>query len=166
MILPILIYPDSRLQESAAPTLADDSARALAADMLETMRAAKGVGLAAPQVGESKRIVVIDISPDRDSPMILINPEIIQAESEATAEEGCLSIPGVVAEVRRPAIIRFRAQNAGGDFFEQPAEGLLAVCVQHEIDHLNGILFIDRLSRLKRSRVLKRYFKLQRGESE
>ncbi len=156
-ILDILHYPDPRLRNCAKPVEQfDDQLRELADNMLETMYHSSGIGLAATQVGEAKRVVVIDVSEERDQPQFLINPEILSREGEEVSEEGCLSVPSIYEKVSRAERIRFRAQDRNGDPVEMDAEGLLAVCIQHEIDHLNGKLFIDHLSGLKRQRIRKK----------
>jgi peptide deformylase len=155
--LTILEYPDPRLRTRAAPvSLFDDALRRLAGDMLETMYAAPGVGLAATQVNIHQRLLVADVSEERNQPQILVNPEILSQEGIAVREEGCLSVPGIFDEVERAARIQVRAQDVDGKTFELNAEGLLAVCIQHEIDHLNGKLFVDYLSELKRERIRKK----------
>lgn len=162
-ILNILQYPDPRLHKVAAPVAKiDDEIRKLAADMAETMYAAPGVGLAATQVDVHKRIVVIDISEARDQLMVLINPEIVEATGSAEYEEGCLSLPGVFDTVTRAKHVKARALDQHGQAIEIETEGLLAVCVQHEIDHLEGKLFVEYLSRLKQSRIAARLKKQQR----
>jgi peptide deformylase len=158
--LPILEYPDPRLRISAEPvTKVDDATRRLIDDMLETMYAASGIGLAATQVDVHQRILVIDISEQHNEPLCLINPEILEAEGNASNEEGCLSVPDYYEPVERAAWIRVRALDRDGEAFEFEAEGLLAVCVQHEMDHLDGKLFVDYLSELKRSRIRKKLVK-------
>ncbi len=155
--LAILEYPDPRLRTRAVPVTRFDSAlQQLAKDMLETMYAAPGIGLAATQVNVHERLLVVDVSPEHDSPHIFVNPEILQAEGSTRSEEGCLSVPGTFDEVERAERIRVRAQDVRGQPFEMDAEGLLAVCIQHEIDHLNGKLFVDYLSELKRSKIRKK----------
>ena len=155
--LTILEYPDTRLRTRAQPVTTFDAAlRQLAADMLETMYAAPGVGLAATQVDVHRRMLVADVSETHDQPQVFVNPEILSREGVAVREEGCLSVPGIFDEVERAARIRVRAQNVEGQFFELDADGLLAVCVQHEIDHLEGKLFVDYLSELKRQRIRKK----------
>jgi len=162
-ILDILHYPDPRLRNRAEPVPAvDDDIRRLADHMLETMYEAPGIGLAATQVNVPKRVVVIDVSEHRDSPMTLVNPEILESRGSVETEEGCLSVPGIYDSVRRAEWVRWRALDRDGRPFELESDGLLAVCVQHEIDHLNGRLFIDRLSQLKRRRIRKRADKRQR----
>ena len=154
MILPILEYPDPRLRKVAAPvtTFGPDIER-LVRDMAETMYAAPGIGLAATQVDVHKRVIVIDISETRDDLHVFINPEILEAEGEVECEEGCLSVPGYYDKVRRAERIRVRAQDATGESFELSTDGLLAVCVQHEMDHLVGKVFVEYLSPLKRARL-------------
>jgi peptide deformylase len=138
--------------------------RQLAEDMLETMYAAPGIGLAATQVNVHKRIVVIDISEERNRPLCLINPEILELEGIEEMEEGCLSVPGVYERVQRADRVRIRALDRDGQTFELEADGLLAVCIQHEIDHLDGKLFVDYLSQLKRTRIRRKLEKDQRQE--
>ncbi|MBU6483161.1 MAG: peptide deformylase [Betaproteobacteria bacterium] len=155
--LPILEYPDPRLKKVAAPVAAvTPEIRKLAADMAETMYAAPGVGLAATQVNVHKQVIVIDISEHRDELRVFINPVLLEAEGEAENEEGCLSVPGYYDKVARAARIRLRAQNERGETIEFDAEGLLAVCVQHEMDHLRGKVFVEYLSPLKRTRLAAR----------
>jgi peptide deformylase len=163
MVLPILEYPDPRLKKIAEPvrTFGPEIER-LVADMAETMYAAPGVGLAATQVDVHKRVIVIDVSEDHDNLRVFINPEILEAEGEAECEEGCLSVPGYYDKVTRAARVRVRARDARGAPFEIDAEGLLAVCIQHEMDHLVGKVFVDYLSPLKRARVTSRMRKKQR----
>ena len=149
--LAILEYPDPRLRTKAKSIdVVDDAVRRLADDMLETMYAAKGVGLAATQVDVHKRLIVLDVSDERNQPLVLINPEILSAEGRAPAEEGCLSLPGIYDKLQRATHIRVRALGRNGEPFEMAADGLLAVCIQHEMDHLEGKLFVDYLSELKR----------------
>ncbi|MCC7257833.1 MAG: peptide deformylase [Gammaproteobacteria bacterium] len=165
--LKILEYPDPRLRTRAAPVAAvDDRIRRLAADMLETMYAAPGVGLAATQVDEHLRLLVMDISESRDEPLVLINPEILEAGEPASGEEGCLSVPGVTETVERAGRIRVRALDLQGRAFELEADGLKAVCIQHEMDHLEGKLFVDYLSELKRLRIRKKLAKTARREPD
>jgi peptide deformylase len=153
----ILEFPDPRLRIRAQPvTQFDATLGTLIADMLETMYAAPGIGLAATQVDVHQRLIVIDVSDERNQPLILINPEILTREGEASTEEGCLSVPGIFDEVKRAAKIRLRAQDAGGAVSEQDYEDILAVCIQHEMDHLQGKLFVDYLSDLKRERIRKK----------
>ncbi|MCB1877453.1 MAG: peptide deformylase [Chromatiales bacterium] len=161
--LEILHFPDPRLRDHAKPVeRVDDSLRKLVDDMFETMYDAPGIGLAATQVGVAKRLVVIDISEERDQPLCLINPEITYKEGSETMDEGCLSVPGVYESVTRSEKIRVRYLDRNGHPQEQEAEGLLAVCIQHELDHLDGKLFVDYLSSLKRQRIRKKLEKAQR----
>lgn len=153
-LLPILRYPDPRLhtQAQAVESVTDDI-RQLIADMAETMYEAPGIGLAATQVNVHRRVVVIDVSEDQSALTALINPEILERTGEQVCEEGCLSVPGVYEKVSRAERVRVRALNANGEPFEFEAEGLLAVCIQHEIDHLDGKVFVEYLSALKLSRI-------------
>jgi peptide deformylase len=162
-LLNILEYPDPRLKKVAAPVTAftPEIAR-LVRDMAETMYAAPGVGLAATQVDVHKRVIVIDVSETKDDLLVLINPEIVAAEGEAECEEGCLSVPGYYDKVTRAARITVRARNERGETYERTAEGLLAVCIQHEMDHLVGKMFVDYLSPLKRARLAAKQRKKQR----
>lgn len=158
--LTILRYPDPRLHTRAKKIeRIDESIRRLAADMAETMYAAPGVGLAATQVDRHVQLIVIDTSEDRSHLLTLINPEIVSREGECEGEEGCLSVPGVYEVVRRSAKIRVRALDLDGKTFERDAENLLAVCIQHEIDHLHGKVFVEYLSRLKQTRIKTRLTK-------
>jgi peptide deformylase len=143
----------------------DDTVRTLAADMLETMYAAPGIGLAANQVNVARRVVTIDVSEDRNEPLILINPRILEARGSISTEEGCLSVPGIYDLVDRADWVLFESLDLDGSTREQEALGLLAVCVQHEIDHLDGRLFVDHLSQLKRQRIRKKLEKQQRVAS-
>jgi peptide deformylase len=155
--LVILEYPDPRLRKKAAAVpVVDDAVRQLAENMLETMYAAKGVGLAATQVDVHKRLIVLDVSESRDQPLVLINPELLKAEGSGPGEEGCLSLPGIYDKLSRATQIRVRALGRDGQPFEMDAEGLLAVCIQHEMDHLEGKLFVDYLSELKRQLIRRR----------
>jgi len=164
-VLKILEYPEPRLRIKAQPVPAvTDEIRQLAADMLETMHAAPGVGLAATQVDRHIRLIVLDVSDTRDQPLVLINPEILAREGLETGDEGCLSVPGVTEGVNRAARIRVRALDPAGKAIEFDADGLLAVCIQHEVDHLEGKLFVDYLSELKRQRLKKRASKTRRRE--
>jgi peptide deformylase len=164
--LTILEYPDPRLRKTAKAVLAVDGAvRQLAADLLETMYAAKGIGLAATQVDVHRRVLVIDISETRDQPLVLINPEILAAEGRGPGEEGCLSVPDIYDKVQRASHIRVRALGLSGDSFEMEANGLLAVCIQHEMDHLEGKLFVDYLSELKRQLIRRRLEKERKQRS-
>jgi len=162
-LLPILHYPDPRLHKVAAPVVrVDDKIRRLIKDMAETMYAAPGIGLAATQVDVHQRIIVIDISETRDQLQVLINPEIISAEGEEECEEGCLSVPGIYEKVTRAAKIVVSALDETGHPTTIEADGLLAVCIQHEMDHLIGRVFVERLSRLKQQRIIARLNKQQR----
>ncbi|MBE9533080.1 MAG: peptide deformylase [Proteobacteria bacterium] len=153
----ILSFPDPRLRKKAvAITEVTDKIRELADDMLETMYAAPGIGLAANQINVQKRIVVMDVSEEKDSPLIFINPEIISKEGEREYEEGCLSVPEAYEMVTRADTVRVKALDRDGNSFELDADDLLATCIQHEIDHLDGKLFVDYLSNLKRQRIKKR----------
>ncbi len=164
----ILQYPDLRLRTPAKRVdVIDDRIRALVDDMFETMYDAPGIGLAATQIDVHERVVVMDVSESGDAPQVLINPEIIQRSSDLDiAEEGCLSIPGYADDVERPEALVLRAQDLDGKVFEIEADGLLARCIQHEIDHLDGRLFIDYLSDLKRKRLRRRYEKIARQRAE
>ena len=164
--LAILEYPDPRLRTTAEPiTVVDDAVRQLADDMLETMYAAKGVGLAASQVDVHRRLLVLDVSDTRDQPLVLINPEIVAAVGRAPGEEGCLSLPGIYDKLERAERIKVRALDRGGARFELEAEGMLAVCIQHEMDHLEGKLFVDYLSELKRQLIRRRLQKERKQRS-
>ena len=157
MILPILHYPDSRLRTVAkAVDVVDDTVKTLVKDMFETMYDAPGIGLAATQIDHHQRIIVIDISEDKSQPLCLINPEIIEKDGEIDWEEGCLSVPDYYQCVKRANHVKVRALNEQGKEFEIEADELLGVCIQHEIDHLNGILFVDHLSKLKQKRLLEK----------
>ncbi len=165
----ILILPDKRLRLKSEPVKAVDAAlRALVDDMFATMYEAPGIGLAAIQIGVPQRVVTMDLAKKDDppEPMVFLNPEILSASDEtSTYEEGCLSIPEYYEEVERPATVRIRYLDLDGKTVEEEASGLFATCIQHEIDHLNGVLFVDYLSKLKRDRVLKKFTKLaKRGE--
>lgn len=164
-LLPILRYPDARLHKIAKPiTVFDERIQKLVADMAETMYDAPGIGLAASQVDVHEQLIVIDTSDARDGLLVLINPAIIRASEERQVyEEGCLSVPGIYDGVERSAQVRVKAQDMNGQFFELDAEGLLAVCIQHEIDHLKGKVFVEYLSPLKRNRIKAR---LQKEERE
>ena len=161
----ILYYPDPRLRNRAQPVdSVDDEVRRLLDDMLETMYSAPGIGLAAIQVNVPKRAITIDISEHGDQPLCLVNPEILELTGSVETEEGCLSVPGIYESVERADWIRARALDRDGQAIEFEAEGLLAVCVQHEIDHLDGRLFVDHLSQLKRQRIRKKAHKQPRQE--
>ena len=164
--LTILEYPDPRLRTRAVPVAAvDDSIRTLIDDMFETMYAAPGVGLAATQVNVHKRVLVADVTREQNQPLVFVNPEIIEREGKTEAEEGCLSVPGIFDKLNtRSERVVVRALDRNGKPFELEADGLLAVCIQHEMDHLEGKLFIDYLSELKRSRLKKRAAKARRKD--
>ena len=162
-LLEILHFPDPRLRKRAKPVeTVDDEVRQLVDDMLETMYAAPGIGLAAIQVGVTRRVITIDVSDDRSEPVVLINPELSDTQGSVSTEEGCLSVPGIYDQVDRAEQIRYRALDRDGNPYEAEADGLLAVCIQHEMDHLEGKLFVDYLSQLKRQRIRKRLEKQQR----
>jgi peptide deformylase len=162
-ILSILEFPDERLRKKATPVeTVDESVRRLIDDMLETMYAAPGVGLAATQVNVPKRVIVIDVSEEKNSPLCLINPELLAKEGAEDMDEGCLSVPGIFEKVTRAKKVRVRALDREGNSFEREVDGLLAVCIQHEMDHLDGKLFVDYLSPLKRQLVRKKLKKEQR----
>lgn len=164
--LTILRFPDPRLRKSALPVeTVDDRIRTLVSDMLETMYEAPGIGLAATQVNVQKRIVVMDVSETKDQPLVFINPTLLEREGESELEEGCLSVPGFYEAVKRAARVRVSALDRDGDPFELDASGLLAVCIQHELDHLDGKLFVDYLSALKRDRIRKKLEKQARLET-
>ena len=163
-LLPILCYPDARLHKVAKPVTQFDAALQTQIDhMFETMYDAKGVGLAATQVDFHHRLIVIDVSEEHDQPLVVINPEVVWASEEKTvAAEGCLSVPGIYDGVERPSQVRIKAQDGQGQWREIEAEGLLAVCIQHEMDHLLGRVFVEYLSPLKRSRIKSKFLKAQR----
>jgi peptide deformylase len=164
--LVILEYPDPRLRKKAVTVpMVDDAVRQLADNMLETMYGAHGVGLAATQVDVHQRLIVLDVSEERNRPLILINPQLLKQEGSAPAEEGCLSLPGIYDKLSRATHIRVRALGRDGEPFEMDAEGLLAVCIQHEMDHLDGKLFVDYLSELKRQLIRRRLTKERRQRS-
>jgi peptide deformylase len=163
-LLPILHYPDPRLHKVAAPVVqVDDRIRQLVKDMAETMYAAPGIGLAATQVDVHERLLIIDISDTRDQLQAFINPEILESSGETEIEEGCLSVPGIYDRVRRAERVKVRALNTQGEIFTLEAEGLLAVCIQHEIDHLDGKVFVEYLSRLKQQRIVAKLRKQERA---
>lgn len=166
-ILPILEFPDPRLRTRARPvTAVDDRIRQLVDDMFETMYAAPGIGLAATQVNVHERVVVMDLSEDGDQPRVFINPEVeVIGPDSRDYQEGCLSVPGFYESVARPANIRVRALDRDGTPFELEPDGLLAVCIQHELDHLEGKLFVDYLSSVKRQRIRQKLEKLQRQQA-
>jgi peptide deformylase len=162
-IRPILHFPDERLRNPSQPvTEVNDEIRQLVDDMFDTMYEAPGIGLAAPQVNVFHRVIVIDISEDKSAPQAFINPELLETRGVEQMEEGCLSVPGIYEMVERADWIRVRAQDRDGNVFEKEADGLLAVCIQHEIDHLDGKLFVDYLSSLKRQRIRKKLEKQRR----
>jgi peptide deformylase len=164
--LNILEFPDPRLRKKAAPVeVVDDSIRTLIDDLFETMYAAPGIGLAATQVDVHKRVLVADVSSDHSAPVALINPRIVEKDGVAVTEEGCLSVPGYFEEVERAEHIRVAYLDRDGEQAEIEAEGLLAVCIQHEMDHLEGKLFVDYLSEAKRSRIRKRLEKGRRQQA-
>ncbi len=169
-IKPIVLLPDPILYATSKPVERfDDPLRRFAADMLETMYEAPGIGLAAVQVGEPVRLLVADVAgkDEEKRPLIIVNPEIVARSDETSVyEEGCLSIPDYYAEVERPASVAVAYQDAHGHRHELVAEGLLATCLQHEIDHLNGVLFIDHISRLKREMVIRKFRKMARERAE
>ena len=166
-LLSILRYPDARLHRRAARVdRVDDKIRQLIKDMAETMYAAPGIGLAATQVDVHRRVIIIDISETHDELRVFINPEIVAATGDADVEEGCLSVPGVYEKVRRAERVTVRALDATGQPFTLDAEGLLAVCIQHEMDHLEGKVFVEKLSRLKQGRILARIRKHERRTVE
>ncbi len=169
---PILIIPDAKLRQVAEPIGAvDEAVRALADDMLQTMYEAPGIGLAAPQIGVLRRLVVLDVAKRRDEearpePMVLVNPVVTWSSVETSRyEEGCLSIPDFYEEVERPGVVHVSFLDRDGRPRSIEAEGILATCIQHEIDHLNGVLFIDYISRLKRHRITRKFAKAARGEA-
>lgn len=166
-ILPILHFPDPRLRTKAKPvSVVDDNIRQLVKDMFETMYEAPGIGLAATQVNHHIRLVVIDISEDKNQPLVFINPQITPlTEDKASYEEGCLSVPTVYDVVERPTRIKVNALNEQGEAFEMETDGLLAVCLQHELDHLEGKLFVDYLSTLKRQRIKTKLQKIQKQQA-
>ncbi len=161
--LTILEFPDPRLRTVAKPVAeVDDAMRRLLDDMFETMYEAPGIGLAATQVDVHLRLLVLDVSEDKNRPMVFINPELLESEGSQVYQEGCLSVPGIYADVKRADRVRVRALDRDGKAFEVDAEGLLAVCVQHEMDHLEGKVFVDYLSPLKREQVRKKLAKQHR----
>ena len=162
-LLQILHYPDPRLHNRAAPVEnVDDEVRKLVDDLFETMYAAPGIGLAATQVNVPRRVIAMDLSEDQSAPLCLINPEILDQRGVVELEEGCLSVPGIYETVPRAQWIRARALDRDGESFEFEAEDILAICVQHEMDHLEGRLFVDYLSQLKRQRIRKKAKKLDK----
>jgi len=162
-ILPIIHYPDSRLHKIAAPVAAvDESIRKLVRDMADTMYSAPGVGLAATQVDVHKQVVVIDISETHDRLLVLINPKILSSRGQADCEEGCLSVPGIFEKVTRAEWVKVQALGIDGKPFQVESDGLLAVCIQHEMDHLKGKVFVEYLSQLKQKRIVGKLKKQQR----
>jgi peptide deformylase len=162
-LLPILHYPDERLHRVAAPVQEiNDRIRQLVRDMAQTMYAAPGIGLAATQVDVHEQVIVIDVSETRDQLQVFINPEILESRGQAECEEGCLSVPGIYEKVTRAEWIKVRARDTEGKSFTLEADGLLGVCIQHEMDHLQGKVFVEYLSRLKQSRIVARLKKQQR----
>ncbi|MEE9342575.1 MAG: peptide deformylase [Gammaproteobacteria bacterium] len=165
-ILDILHFPDDRLRTRAVPVkTVDDSVRQLIDDMFETMYDAPGIGLAATQINVHKQIIVMDISEDKSQPLVFINAEILEKHGDEEMDEGCLSVPGVYEKVQRAEAIKVRALDPQGESFDMDADGLLAVCIQHEIDHLQGKLFVDYLSQLKRHRIRKKLNKWKQTHS-
>jgi peptide deformylase len=163
-LLDILTFPDARLRRTAEPVeQVDGQIRNLVDNMFETMYAAPGIGLAATQVNVLRRVIVIDVSEDHSQPICLINPEILERTGVEEMDEGCLSVPGFFETVQRAERVRVRALNRDGESFDLDADGLLAVCIQHEIDHLDGRLFVDHISSLKRQRIRKKLEKDQRS---
>lgn len=161
----ILVYPDKRLRQRAEPVVEfNEELRTLVADMAETMYAAPGIGLAAIQVDVPLRVVVMDLSEERDNLRVFVNPEIEAVEGTQEYEEGCLSVPGIFATVERVERVRIRALDVDGKPFEEDADGLLSVCIQHEVDHLDGKVFVDYLSRIKQGRVRKKLLKEQKQD--
>jgi peptide deformylase len=161
--LVILEYPDPRLRTKASPvTHVDGAVRQLADDMIETMYGNKGIGLAATQVDVHQRLIVMDVSPGKDQPLVFINPQVIESSGRDSVQEGCLSVPGIYDKVQRATKIRVRALGRDGKSFERESEGLEAVCIQHEMDHLEGQLFVDYLSELKRLLIRRRLAKERR----
>lgn len=165
-LLAILRYPDTRLHKLAAPvTIFDDNLKSLVRDLAETMYEAPGVGLAATQVNDHRQVIVIDTSEARDQLLVLINPRILKADGVQVCEEGCLSVPGVYDEVERALRVVVEAQDVAGKLFSLEAQDLLAVCIQHEIDHLKGKVFVEYLSRLKQARIRQRIDKESRRKA-
>ena len=163
-ILNILHFPDDRLRTIAKPVeTVTDKHRTLISNMLETMYDAPGIGLAATQINVHEQILVIDISEEKNQPTVLINPEILEKEGDQEYDEGCLSVPGIYETLHRAEKVRIKALNKEGESFEMNAEGLLAICIQHEMDHLQGKLFVDYLSQLKKQRIRKKLEKQQRS---
>jgi len=167
-LLPILHYPDPRLRTVARPvTQFDESLHTLIMDMLQTMYAAPGIGLAATQVNVHLQVIVMDLTEDRSDPLVLINPEILSQSADLKRyQEGCLSVPGLYEEIDRPDVIEVRAYRADGEPFELRADGLLSVCIQHEMDHLMGKVFVEHLSPLKRNRAVQKLRKRRRERAD
>ena len=166
-LLKILEFPDPRLRTQATPVeTVDDELRQFIDDLLETMYAAPGIGLAATQVDVHKRLLVLDVSEAKDEPYCFINPELLERNGVTFGEEGCLSVPGVTESIERAERVRVRALDRNGEGFELDVDGLLAVCIQNEIDHLDGKLFVDYLSELKRQRIKKKALKSRKGEDD
>jgi len=165
-ILEILVYPDERLRTVAKPVeKVDESIRQLVKDMTETMYYANGIGLAATQVNVHQQVIVMDLSEERNEPRVLINPKVVEQDGEQVYDEGCLSVPEYYAPVKRAENIKITALDEQGEIYELEADGLLAVCIQHEMDHLAGKVFVDYLSRLKQDRVKKKLIKRARADS-
>lgn len=163
-ILDILVYPDPRLRTIAQPVKAvDDRIRTLIKDMIETMHDAQGIGLAATQVNVHEQVIVMQIPEDQEEPRVLINPTIIERDGETIHDEGCLSVPEYYAPVKRAELIKITALDSQGEIYELEADDLLAICIQHEMDHLQGKVFVDYLSRLKQDRVRKKLLKRARS---
>lgn len=166
-VLDILEFPDKRLRTKAAIVAeVDDDIRRLVDDMQETMYAAKGIGLAATQVNRHQRVIVIDVSEEKNAPLCLINPEILQQDGQEESEEGCLSVPGFFEKVKRAEHIKVKALDRQGQVFEMQVGGLLAVCIQHEMDHLDGKLFVDYLSTLKKKRIQSKLEKIHKKQRQ
>ncbi len=162
-VLNVLVFPDERLRTVATPVaVVNDDIRTIVDDMFETMYKEEGIGLAATQVNIHQRIITIDIEGDKTNQIVLINPEILTCSGEAGIEEGCLSVPGFRGLVPRKEKVKVKALNRNGEEFVLDADGLLAICIQHEIDHLNGVMFVDYLSPLKRNRIKDKLVKLQK----
>ena len=165
--LTILEFPDPRLRTRSVPVETFDAAlQQLIGDMFETMYAAPGIGLAATQVDVHKQVLVLDVSESKDQPMVFVNPRIVERDGEQVYQEGCLSVPGIYADVVRANRVRVQALNGQGESFEIEADGLLAICIQHEMDHLEGRVFVEKLSRLKQNRILSRLKKQGRRQPE
>jgi len=162
-LLPILHFPDPKLRTRAKPVESvDDTIRTLIDNMFETMYEAPGIGLAATQVDVHKRVIVVDVSEEKNQPLVFINPELLEKQGIEEMDEGCLSVPGIYEKVQRADSVKVRALDRNGQSFEMEADGLLAVCIQHEMDHLEGKLFVDYLSSLKRDRIQKKLEKQRR----